>query len=85
MLPGLAAGWTLIFVRIMADVEASALLASTGTPVIGFQLLAIFEGGGGYAELAALALFVSLVSMVMVAVVLSATSMWQARRNRQQS
>lgn len=82
MMPGLAAGWTLIFVRIMADVEMSVLLASTGTPVIGFRLLSIFEGGGGYAELAALALFVTLVSMVMVALALGTAAALQRRRNR---
>lgn len=80
MTSGLAAGWTLIFVRIMADVEMSVLLASTGRPVIGYQLLAIFEGSGGYAELAALALFVTLVSMTMVAIALGLTSRLHRRR-----
>ncbi|WP_169979569.1 iron ABC transporter permease [Microbispora sp. H10836] len=82
MMPGLAAGWTLIFVRIMADVEMSVLLASTGTPVIGFQLLSIFEGSGGYAELAALALFVTITSITMVTIVLSTTAALQRRRSR---
>ncbi len=82
MAPGLMAGWTLIFVRIMADLEVSVLLASTNTPVIGFQLLAIFEGAGGYAELAAMALFVTLVSMTTVGVALSTTAAIHRRRNR---
>nr|WP_269439261.1 iron ABC transporter permease [Arthrobacter sp. zg-Y820] len=82
MMPGLMAGWALMFVRIMADVEMSVLLASTQTPVIGFRLLGIYQGGGGYAELAALALFVTLVSMTMVTLALGTTAALQRRRNR---
>ena len=71
MLPGLAAGWALVFVRIIGDLEASALLASTATPTIGYQLLGIFNGGGGYDTLAALALVVTVISTVILSFTLT--------------
>ena len=44
-LPGFAAGWTLVFVHMMGDLSASALLAGVKTPVIGFAILTIWETG----------------------------------------
>ena len=71
MLPGLAAGWALVFVRILGDLEASAMLASTATPTIGYQLLGIFNGGGGYDTMAALALVVTVISTVILSFTLT--------------
>jgi iron(III) transport system permease protein len=45
MLPGLAAGWAMVFVHMMGDLSASALLAGMKNPVIGFAILEIWEMG----------------------------------------
>ena len=37
ILPGLAAGWVMIFVVMVGDLTASALLAGTTNPVVGFR------------------------------------------------
>ena len=52
-LAGLAAGWSLLFVRMIGDLTASAILAGTSNPVVGFRILEVFEGAS-YASLAAL-------------------------------
>ena len=44
MLPGLAAGWSLLFVRMAGDLTASAMLAGTSNPVAGFRILEIYQG-----------------------------------------
>src|SRR5690606_22703080 len=44
-MPGLLAGWTMVFVHMMGDLSASALLAGVGNPVIGFAILLIWETG----------------------------------------
>jgi iron(III) transport system permease protein len=65
MLPGLIAGWALLFVRMISDLSASAILAGTGNRVVGREILEIFENGS-YAQLASLALAVTLISAVVV-------------------
>lgn len=69
MMPGLAAGWALVFVRIVGDLEASAILAGTGNPVVGFQILGLITSAD-YAGLAALALLLTALSATVVAAVL---------------
>lgn len=51
-IPGLIAGWTMVFVHMMGDLSASALLAGIGNPVIGFTILEIWETGS-FGQLAA--------------------------------
>lgn len=53
MMGGLVAGWALLFVRIIGDLTASAILAGTTNPVVGFRILEVFDGAS-YAALAAL-------------------------------
>lgn len=72
MLPGLAAGWALVFVRVIADLEVSSILAGTGNPVIGFQILGMFTNAD-FSQLAALALMLTVISCVVLAVVLLVT------------
>jgi iron(III) transport system permease protein len=72
MLPGLAAGWALVFVRVIADLEVSSILAGTGNPVIGFQILGMFTNAY-FSQLAALALMLTVISCVVLAVVLLVT------------
>jgi iron(III) transport system permease protein len=77
MVPGLAAGWALLFVRMTGDLTASALLAGTRNPVVGARILDVYQNGS-YAEVAAL-------STVLVAVtgsVVSLTLVWSRRRSR---
>lgn len=69
MVPGLAAGWALLFVLMMGDLTVSALLAGNNTPVVGFVILSIWENGT-YSSLSTLALLVALLSGLAVGVVL---------------
>lgn len=68
MLPGLAAGWSLLFVRMAGDLTASALLSGTGNPVVGFRILEIYQGAS-YATLAALSVVLTAVTLIVVATV----------------
>lgn len=65
MLPGLVGGWALLFVRMVGDLSASAILAGTTNNVIGFRILEVFNGGS-YATLAALGTILVVVSAVVV-------------------
>jgi iron(III) transport system permease protein len=69
ILPGLAAGWAMIFVVMVGDLTASALLAGTTNPVVGFVILDIWENGL-YSELAALAALISMICTAAVMFVL---------------
>ncbi|MGV6874192.1 ABC transporter permease [Pseudochelatococcus sp. B33] len=69
ILPGLAAGWAMIFVVMVGDLTASALLAGTSNPVVGFVILDIWENGL-YSQLAALAALISIICSVAVMFVL---------------
>ena len=64
-LPGFAAGWTLVFVHIMGDLSASALLAGVNTPVIGFAILTIWETGS-FGLLAAFSAVMCLLNTIVV-------------------
>lgn len=72
MLPGLAAGWALLFVRMVGDLTASAMLAGNANPVVGFRILDIFQNGS-YALLAALATVLTGISSAVVLGVLVAS------------
>lgn len=75
MLPGLTAGWALLFVRIVGDVNASAILASTSNTVVGFRILERYENGG-YAAMASLALVLTIISTVVIVLVLCSSRAW---------
>ena len=65
MLPGLAAGWSLLFVRMAGDLTASAMLAGTANPVAGFRILEIYQGAS-YAALAALSIVLTMIMLVVI-------------------
>ena len=65
MLPGLIAGWAMLFVRMVGDLSASAVLAGTGNPVVGRQILEIFQNGT-FSLMAALAMALTVISAVVV-------------------
>lgn len=69
MLPGLVAGWALLFVWMLGELNASAILAGTQNRVVGFELMDKFLHGT-YAPLAALAIVLTMVSAIAVAAVM---------------
>lgn len=77
MIPGLIAGWALLFVRMVGDLSASAVLAGSGNPVVGRQILEIFQNGT-FSLMASLALTLTVISAVVV-VTLTAVSRRAAR------
>jgi len=74
MLPGLVGGFALLFVRIIGDLTASAILSGTDNVVVGFRMLEVFNGGS-YATLAALSTVLVVISGVVVTFVL-----WLSKR-----
>ncbi|WP_199432893.1 ABC transporter permease [Qaidamihabitans albus] len=72
MTPGLVAGWALLFIRMVGDLTASAILAGTGNPVVGFRILEVFTSGS-YALLASLSTVLVLVTGLVLAAVLAYT------------
>jgi iron(III) transport system permease protein len=75
-LPGIVAGWTIVFVHMMGDLSAAALLAGLRNPVIGFAILEIWETGS-FGLLAAFSIIMCLVNLAVVG-----TMMLIARRIR---
>lgn len=69
MIPGLIAGWVILFVNISGELTASALLSSTANPVVGLVLLDMWENGS-FPQLAAIALVMTVLDIVVVAAVL---------------
>ena len=69
MIPGLIAGWALLFVRMLGDLTASSMLAGTRNNVVGFRILEIYQNGS-YAQLAALSFALTLISAFIVVTVL---------------
>ena len=69
MVPGLAAGWALLFVLMAGDVTASVMLAGPSTPVVGFVIVDEWETGT-FAGIAALSVIIALVKTIVVLAVL---------------
>lgn len=67
MIPGLVAGWTLLFVLMSGDITASAMLAGNRNPVVGFVILDLWAGGS-FPQLAALGTVMTLLSSSVVLV-----------------
>ncbi|NPD21476.1 ABC transporter permease [Alterinioella nitratireducens] len=65
MLPGLIAGWTLLFVLMSGDITASAMLAGNRNPVVGFVVLDLWAGGS-FPQLAALGTVMTILSSSVV-------------------
>lgn len=74
MIPGLMAGWAMLFVLMAGDITASSMLAGSRNPVAGFVILDLWTNGA-FPPLAA---FGIVISMLMSSVVL--TSMWLLNR-----
>jgi iron(III) transport system permease protein len=65
MAPSLAVGWALVFVRIVEDLTASAILSGTSNSVVGFRMLEVYSNGS-YGAVGALALVVTAVVLVVL-------------------
>lgn len=68
-LPGMAAGWALIFADIVGDLTAAAILSGPRNMVIGFRIQDIYDSGT-YSHLAALSVVVTVCSAVAVGLVM---------------
>ncbi|MBV9812431.1 MAG: iron ABC transporter permease [Acetobacteraceae bacterium] len=79
-LPGLLAGWIIVFVQSADELTASAFLSGPSNPVIG-RVLMDFWVFGNFPEVAALALIMTLVNVVCIAV-MRAFSRYALRRAR---
>lgn len=69
MLSAIAIAWALIFVRVLGDLEVSAMLAGTNNPTIGYQTMMLYNQGS-YSDVAALTLLVFVSSALVVSVAL---------------
>ena len=70
MLPGLAAGWALIFASIVGELTASVILAGPHNPVMGYLIMTSYEAGT-YSQLAALATVIAAMSGLTVGVTMA--------------
>ena len=68
-LPGLIAGWIIVFIHTVGEVTASALLAGTGNPAIGRVLMELWTFAS-FPQVAALALVITVISATLVGVML---------------
>lgn len=70
LLPGLMAGWAFLFARMVGDLTATALLSGPTNMVVGFRILQVFSNGS-FAELASLAVALTVMSSTVVIGVLA--------------
>ncbi|MBI2756551.1 MAG: iron ABC transporter permease [Chloroflexi bacterium] len=68
-LPGLAAGWIIVFVTTAGELTASVLLSSTGNPVLGRVMIDLWAYGS-YPQVTALAVIITALNGVFVAIML---------------
>ena len=69
MMPGLASGWAMVFVMIMGDITAAAILSGPSNLVVGAIILNIWDSGI-FAELAVLGAVICVISALVVGLVL---------------
>jgi iron(III) transport system permease protein len=68
-LPGLAAGWVLVFIHILGEVTASAILSGASNPVVGSVLLDLWRQGD-FPQMTAFALIVWAIASLLVIIML---------------
>jgi iron(III) transport system permease protein len=71
-LPGLVAGWIMVFVHTVGEITASAFLSGTHNPVIG-RVLLDFWTFGNFPQVASLALVITAISAGFVGLLLFVT------------
>lgn len=74
-MPGLVAGWTLVYVQMMGDLSVAALLAGLNNAVIGFAILETWETG----SFGLLAAFASIMCVIIATVVIATIAMFGLR------
>jgi iron(III) transport system permease protein len=72
MVPGVASGWAMVFVLIMGDITAAAILSGPSNLVVGAIILNIWDSGI-FAQLAVLGAVICVLSALVVGVVLLST------------
>jgi iron(III) transport system permease protein len=82
MRPGLAAGWALVFVVIVGDLTASAILSGPQNIVVGSIFLQIWEAGR-FAHLATLGMVICLTTASVVGIVLAFSGRKGKRSSKQ--
>ena len=73
VLPGIAAGWVLVFIHILGEVTASAILSGNANPVVGSVLLDLWRQGS-FPIMTAFALVIWLIASVLVVLMLRLNS-----------
>lgn len=68
-MPGFVAGWAIVFVHMMGDLSAAALLAGIRNPVVGFAILSIWEAGT-FGVLAAFSMMLCLINIGVIGAML---------------
>jgi iron(III) transport system permease protein len=68
-MPGLAAGWVLVFIHILGEVTASAILSGNSNPVVGSVLLDLWRQGN-FPMMTAFALIIWLIASLLVVIML---------------
>jgi iron(III) transport system permease protein len=66
-MPGFIAGWAIVFVQMMGDLSAAALLAGIKNPVVGFAILSIWEAGT-FGVLAAFSMMLCLTNIGVIGI-----------------
>lgn len=69
ILPGLGAGWALVFAIVIGELNVAAILAGPRNPVIGYLILSLFDNGT-YSQLAALGSIIGLIAAITVSTTL---------------
>ena len=80
LIPGLLAAWALVFVRVVGDVEAASILAGTRNNVVGFRILEVYTYGS-YGAMAGLGIFITGVTILVLAVILLLMKLLTKRSN----
>jgi iron(III) transport system permease protein len=80
MLPGLLAGWAVVFVLMAGDFNVSQFLASPKTPVVSFALVDRFTSGT-FPAVAALGVAITIVNVIIVSIVMVIAQRLQRRRS----
>ena len=65
LVPSVIAGWSFLFVRMVSDLTATALLAGPSNDVIGFRILSIL-GNGSFGQLASVSLVLTVLTIFVV-------------------
>lgn len=63
--PGFVAGFAIVFVHMMGDLSAAALLSGVNNPVVGFAILTIWEAGT-FGVLAAFSVMLCVVNLAVI-------------------